>query len=184
MKYYKGITENDIPINGGKYVDEELDATEKYNFLVCSDGYCRGFVETSHSNGYKDRDSKPKKLKIERIDNAFKNKDSIDGVMVIFFAKPDKGEHIIVGWYENATVYRERQWYKGREYNLVADARDCKLIDYDSRWFIIPKGPKQKKKYGVGAGQSNVWYADKSNLDSEFVEKVLNYIDELNMYKF
>ena len=33
MKYYIGITEDDFPINGGKYVNEEFDATEKYNFF-------------------------------------------------------------------------------------------------------------------------------------------------------
>ena len=177
MKYYIGITEDDFPINGGKYVNEEFDATEKYNFFECSDGYCRGFVETSHINGYKAKDSEPRKLKIERIDSAYKNKDSINGVTVIFFAKPDKGEHVIVGWYENATVYRERQYYNGREYNIIAKYRDCNLIKHFDRNFVIPKGPKQKKKYGVGAGQSNIWYADKNELDREFVEKVINYIN-------
>ncbi len=181
MKYYRGITKDDIPINGGRYVDEEFDATEKYNFLACSDGFCRGFVETSHSNGYKARDSKPRKMKIERIDNSFKNKDYIDGVTIIFFAKPDVGEHVVVGWYENATVYRGRQWYNGREYNLIANVKDCKLIDYNNRSFVIPKGPKQKKKYGVGAGQSNIWYADKNELDKKFAEKVLKYIDDLDI---
>ena len=79
MKYYSGITETDTPINGGRYVNEENDAMEKYNFLVCSDGLCRGFVETSHSNGYKAKYSKPRRIRIERIDGEFKNKEAVDG---------------------------------------------------------------------------------------------------------
>lgn len=181
MKYYSGITETDTPINGGRYVIEENDATEKYNFLVCSDGLCRGFVETSHSNGYKATDSKPRRIRIERIDGEFKNREAINGVTVIFFAKAPKGEHAVVGWYENATVYRERRRHQGREYNLTAKAIDCKLVDWKNRNFIIPKGPKQKKIYGVGAGQNNIWYANKTQLDREFVEKTLEYLHKVSI---
>ncbi len=181
MKYYSGITETDTPINGGRYVNEENDAMEKYNFLVCSDGLCRGFVETSHSNGYKAKYSKPRRIRIERIDGEFKNKEAVDGVTVIFFAKAPKGEHIVVGWYENATVYRERRRYQGREYNITAKAIGCKLIDWKNRNYVVPKGPMQKKKYGVGAGQSNIWYADKTQLDKEFVKKTLEYINNLSV---
>ena len=181
MKYYRGITKEDMPVNGGRYVREESDAMEKYNFLSCDDGLCRGYVEVSHVNGYKAKDGRPKRIGIERIDNNFKDKDAIDGMIVIFFAKPDKGEHVIVGWYENATVYRNYQLYKGRFYNIAAKADDCKLIEYNNRNFIIPKGPKDNKRYGFSAGQSNIWYADRTDAEKEFREKVLKYIHKLDM---
>ena len=162
MKYYSGITKEDMPVNGGRYVREESDAMEKYNFLPCDDGLCRGYVEVSHVNGYKAKDGRPKRIGI-------------------FFAKPDKGEHVIVGWYENATVYRNYQLYKGRFYNIAAKADDCKLIEYNNRNFIIPKGPKDNKRYGFSAGQSNIWYADRTDAEKEFREKVLKYIHKLDM---
>lgn len=32
MKYYDGMSEDDKPINGGKYIDENGEGSEIYNF--------------------------------------------------------------------------------------------------------------------------------------------------------
>ena len=48
MKYYKGINENDIPYNGGEFVEENGYGHAEYNFdSVNIDGkdYLFGFVE-------------------------------------------------------------------------------------------------------------------------------------------
>lgn len=57
MKEYRGNEDgNDIPVNGGSFVDETGDAHEKYNFTpVNIEGkeglYCLGFFETKSHNG-------------------------------------------------------------------------------------------------------------------------------------
>ena len=50
MKYYKGHCRNDIPANGGKYVDENGFGHEEFNFKpfnILGDGQCEciGYVE-------------------------------------------------------------------------------------------------------------------------------------------
>ena len=72
MNYYKGIVPGkDEPKGGGSYVNENLDAHEKYNFDVVplskdagyTEGeYCLGFVETKSTNG-----ETRNQLKIERL---------------------------------------------------------------------------------------------------------------------
>ena len=60
--------------------------------------FAEDLSKLQHSNGYKAKYSKPRRIRIERIDGEFKNKEAVDGVTVIFFAKAPKGEHIVVGW--------------------------------------------------------------------------------------
>ena len=70
MEKYKGVTDDDIPVNGGSYVDTTKDAHEAYNFdSVRFDeeeevNYCLGFFETKSTNG-----SCKNQLHIEKIDN-------------------------------------------------------------------------------------------------------------------
>jgi hypothetical protein len=171
MKYYDSdVQEYDVPKNGGRYVNENNDALEKDNFHLCRDGYIRGYVETKYNDGYQIA-SKPKDLHIERIEKG--STDSISEVTIIFCAKSDiVGKTIIVGWYNNATVYRKRQIYKDRQYNIIARVEDCVRVEEADRHFIIPRS---KGKDGVGFGQANVWYADKENAQ-ELVGAVKTYI--------
>ncbi len=85
----------------------------------------------------------------------------------------------IVGWYKNATVYRKHQpapknsyrKYKGHELGYFVKTREkCGvLLSVDKRIFEIPRGK-------AGMGQSNVWYADKTEHIS-FKQKVLDFIN-------
>ena len=162
------------PKNGGSYVSDTHDALEKHNFEECEDGFYRGFVETKHYMGYKVglETNTFNSLHIERIDPAAKNKGYVQNVLVVFCAKPENGKSVIVGWYDNATVFRKRPVYNGREYNLCATVADSHLLPESERTFEVPRA----NNGGIGFGQSNLWYAEAPER-RDFVEKVIEYIE-------
>jgi len=175
MKYYRGITADDRPHNGGDYVKKTGDAMEKYNFLP-RNGKVFGFVETKHRAV--DGVETPNKLKIEKIDKAATNQDYLDGVTVIFCARDDK-ETNIVGWYDNATVYRKITEYYFNDkkclYNITANVEDAHLLSEKDRKFIIHR---TKNKDEAGFGSANVWYADDKKSE-EIRKSAIEYIDKL-----
>lgn len=170
MKNYIGVTEDDKPINGGKYVKENKDATESYNFHDY-DGTCYGYVS---NNG---------NLAIENhFDNVKRTDDYVDDVLVIWMATNEKQETRIVGWYKNARVYRSYQEqiaYTHPNYNLFynisADAINCYLLPAENRTFPIERAAQSGK--GTGIGRSNVWYAESSFARTILIPKVLEYIE-------
>lgn len=164
----------DKPVNGGSYVQKENDAYEKYNFQECEDGYYRGFVETKHREGYKQgiKNNTYNQIHIENIDPNSKRKDSIDNVLVVLCAKPINGKTVIVGWYKNATVYRQRPYYNERFFNLQAKIEDSVLLPEEERKFEIPRSNVD----GFGFGQSNIWYANSTQYDN-FINSVIDYIN-------
>ena len=188
MKYYQGITEDDKPTNGGSYVKDNDDAGEKYNFYVRSNGIVLGFVETKYKKGYVDGKNEPKQLHVEKITSGVvKKQESLDDVTVIFCARfPEKKETVIVGWYENATVYRYREFYTDpitgvQEYNIQARPENVYLIDEENRTFSVPRALNKKENPdSIGFGQANVWYANASADEFAFREQVADY---LNAYK-
>jgi len=171
MQYYDAEFATETPCHGGKYVSDTGDALEKYNFHVCADGKIRGFVETKYRDGYKNAQH-PNDLHIENIDGTYRAADSIDGVTVIFCAYSDRlAKGVLVGWYRNATVYRTRQTYQGRQFNLECDACDAYLIDDEKRDYIIPP----VKPEGFAYIQPHIWYQKGRMVP--FVQKILGYID-------
>lgn len=170
MKKYQGRDEkNDIPRNGGSFVKENNDCCEVTNFLDFNHK-CYGFIE-----------NKGNSLHIERLDQDYSNKDVIDGVTVVWVATDGKACKI-VGWYKNATMYRNTeqiigsvQGYDCLFYNFKADVKDCYLIPEEDRDFVVPRASKNGK--GRGMGQSSVWYAESGYAQSEFIPEVLNYIE-------
>ena len=171
MQYYDFDVIKETPKHGGLYVLTTGDAIEKLNFHICEDGKIRGFVETKYRDSYTSG-KKPNQLKIENIDPKYKNSESIDGVTVVFCAHSDlHKKSVIVGWYNNAVVFRNRPMYRGRQYNIECAAENAFLVDEDRRTFIIPRASKD----GVGFGQSNLWYA-KDEKAKEFIKEVFEYI--------
>lgn len=151
---------------GGEYNDENI-GSEYLNFKSTK-GKLYGFVQPS--GGYH--------IAIEKIDKEYKDKDKIDNVLVIWFARePVTGGQYIVGWYKNATVYREFQIdkrVKNRSYNIIASESLSKLLPVGDRNFNIPLASKDK----YGPGQSNIYYADKQDKRvKELIRKVREYID-------
>ena len=172
MKYYAGIYGNDKPMNGGKFIDENGEGGEIYNFEPYNHK-CYGYV--MH---YGDE------LHIERYDKILKDFDEVRDMTVVWVASDGKSSKI-VGWYEHATMYRYWQAYydivfsgpRQNEYNFVADEKDCYLIDEKDRSFVIPRAPIAGK--GRGMGQSQVWYADSVFAQEEFIPKVLHYLESV-----
>lgn len=156
MKYYRGVSEDDRPAGGGSYVKDNGDGGESRNFLPYNH-YCCGYVQHKGAT-----------LRLERIAGDKYLADEMEGVTVVWVAKHPNDRSYIVGWYENATAYRNRgviyddsrivndEWYP--VYFFKAKEEDCILLPVKKRTFEIPLAAKIGE--GQGMGQSNVWYAD------------------------
>jgi hypothetical protein len=192
MKNYRGCSESDMPINGGKYVSDTHDAHEAYNFEAIylngsDDEYCLGFVETKTTNGkYRNQ------LHIEKIGNqSDKDIKELDDVLVVWCAKSDCLDFTsIVGWYKNATVFRyynEVEFEDGykQNYNIIAKAEDCVLLPVNVRsrralWYVPRKGKKNGPSYGFG--QANIWFANESDKNINLKNYLHKIINQINNY--
>ena len=189
MKYYKGACKNDIPKFGGSFVDQYGYGHEEFNFLpIEMEGVeelqCMGFVEP------KSHKSTRNTFHIEKLEGcaAMKNEPCIDDVLVIWCAKHDVYGITVVGWYKNATIWRELQGWtmcypngqeEERVYNISAKASDCTLL---------PKGLRTENKWSIptaqytktfGFGQSMVWYPVEPQA-KPFLERLVSSIEKYN----
>ena len=188
MKYYRGNTVDDRPVNGGSHVDITGEAHECYNFdCVNIDGedVCLGFVMIARTS-----QTGNMTLHIEKISGCelAKNQESVDGVTVVWCAKGEGSQNTrVVGFYKNATVYRYPQFcdFEGgyrQQYNFVAKKEDCVLLPLNERctkseWYVPMSG---KHGYEFGFGRSNIWFAngeDGSLKERDYVERVLDAIE-------
>lgn len=164
MNSYKG-GKGDPASGGGKYIQEGNLGGERFNFLPYG-GNMYGYIETQN-NG---------QVRIENI-GAKKTDELIKDVLVVWTApRPKTGGIYIVGWYKNATVYRNSQVLNRKgttshhaRYYVKTKSKDAVLLNADQRIFRIPRAPHEKN----GMGQNHVWYA-LNNL--ELIEQVSNYI--------
>lgn len=141
-----------------------LHGHECYNF-VPTQGFCYG----NHAGGV---GTEITKLGAKRRDQ------SVDGVLVIWFARdPRTDRSFITGWYNNATVFRKFQPPVKNApslhgdpvyYKVKARSKDCRLLPWEQRNFIIPS----RNEIEGGYGQSPIWYG----LDEAFMEKVWLYV--------
>lgn len=177
MKEYRGITDQDTPVGGGSFVDENNDAYEKYNFLPQSDGLVHGFVETkSHKIDDTGR-TQANSIHIENLDVSANNRNTVDNVRVVFVSyNPNIGKTVIVGWYDNATVYRNRFEYNGIYTTMTCKANNAHLIPVENRNFEIPKAGKETD---FGIGQSNVWYIQNFDVAKDLESNINTYLDSL-----
>ncbi len=191
MKRYEGATEYDIPIGGGKHVEKYGRAFEEYNFL----GHKESDDAEEKVYGYVWGDLKSKNidptikraLNLTKLDPALGGKVAyIDDVTVIFFAtRPEQGQ-FIVGWYKNATVYRELQL---RPDKLIYDVPDDPpkrryryffetkksdshlIIEHSKRNHQIFHGDKSEGTY-----RPNVYYY--SPQTHEWMDEALAYVND------
>lgn len=162
MKYYQNVP-GDIIRGGGSYVDERGDGGEKLNFLERPSGLVYGYVR-SRGN-----------INIDRL-GAKQTDVFVENVLVVWVSKnPVTGGIFIVGWYEDATVYRAEQKIinddnrTGRnDYFATTQAWKAVLIPDGWRKFKIPHGAD-------GLGQSHLWYAQEVT-NQQFREDVREYI--------
>jgi MoxR-like ATPase len=134
-----------------------------FNFQPVN-GRCYGYGETG-----------TKQVNLSRL-GAAPEQDRLDGVTVVWVSRSPEHGPVIVGWYQNATLFRDYQELPegaGREHDgtpigfyAAASAEDCVLLPEDARKFSIPRGKG-------GMGQS--WYADQPEHEG-FKARVLEYI--------
>jgi hypothetical protein len=103
MENYHGLTgQHDAIIGGGEYVEKNGWGVEVCNFLPCDDGFTYGHVETQKSDV-------DRTINISRL-GAGSNDTEIDGLDVVWTAThPSEGGRRVVGFYRNATLYKQRQ---------------------------------------------------------------------------
>lgn len=168
MENYRGLTARDHIRGGGEYVDETKMGGEVCNFLpIKSQMY--GYV-TRRDNGF---------INIDRL-GASPDDDSISGVTVVWVARRKKVGSVVVGWYRNATVYRQPQWLRGRTsmhrrskvdvFLMQCKEKDATLLPEDARTFPIPRG-----RVPGSFGQTNFWYAD-STLGKQTIARFRQYL--------
>ena len=197
MKYYKGACAQDVPMYGGKFVEENGYGHEEFNFLPIdmegvAEPECVGFVEPKSNRGGRNT------LHIEKIEGcaAMKKEPLVDDVLVIWCAKRDRGDVTVVGWYKHATVWRDVQdWTimfdngveEERGYNVRAKASDCTLLPSGERNRAIWSIPSAKYTGVYGFGQSMVWYPtepEAENYLTRLLSNIDNYRDENWLHKF
>ncbi len=171
MKYYKGVMDIDRPINGGAFVAANDYGNEVYNFQNYN-GNCYGFVMLngdmslqSHFEGVSASDS------------------FVDDVLVVWVATDKNSETRIVGWYSNATLYREEQFEQAffdeshdLSYRMKARADNCFLVPEDERDFKILRAAQEGT--GKGMGRSNIWYAESEFAKENLIPRVVAYIKD------
>lgn len=164
------------PVNGGSY-NEQHEGYEIRNFTPF-DGFHYGYVSPPNA--------KTKKIKLERINPTICLKeDKLDEVLVIFIAlNPKTKKTVVVGWYNNATVYRTRQKHKklGFVYCIKVNQKDVIEVPHKKRIHVISHG----KGY---PGRSNCFYIyedkqkefkQKGGVTKIWVESLLSYIKKYN----
>jgi len=164
MRDYNGINGDSIE-RGGSYNDNST-GHEVCNFSVVR-GHVFGYVQPTGQ------------IKIEKL-GAEKRDSSVTGVTVVWTAGPATGGTAVVGWFKNATVYRDPQVLihptkiqvenNLDSYRISARAEDATLLSVEERDLIIPRAVKG------GIGQSNVWYADQPE-SKQHVARVLRLIN-------
>jgi len=174
MKNYRGLKDGDRIEGGGNFVTQNGFGHEVFNFQPIN-GKMFGFVEPKTTSARHGRNS----LHLEKIEQSAAGKDQIDGVLVIWTAlQPETKGTLIVGWYKNATVYRNEQSDIKRPFNnenlgyfIEANGKDCVLLAENYRTKKVPR-------MGKGwMGRSNIWYANYPNVIN-YRQGVFDYINE------
>lgn len=165
MQYYKGVAV-EKPVNGGGHNEANI-GHEAFNFNCENDGFCYGYVQPPRGNA----ENYNPRLNIDRINPSFKEKDYIKNVLVIWVATKPKelgGGQYVVGWYKNATVYREfqkidkninRYPLKNFHYNIKCNSDDVVLLPVNKRNLYIPRS----SKIVTSMGKANIFYLLDSN---------------------
>ncbi|MBK7403090.1 MAG: DUF3883 domain-containing protein [Phycisphaerales bacterium] len=170
MKHYNGVTKDDLPVNGGSYVEQNRNGGEVYNFRSVK-GRHYGYAQVSPSG----------RIDLKRIDPSASD-GRLDDVLVVWLARDDRQDAtVIIGWYRAATLYsgwQERP--KGalprvvggfNSYIVKASVDDSRLLDSMERTFRVHRARRGQS----GFGQSLIWYADAPG-DAPIRRDALEYI--------
>ena len=145
MNAYMG-SRDEKPQNGGAYNKDNI-GYEVHNYLGVNGKYY-GFVEAGINNS----------IHIDRL-GATKKDECIDDILVVWVAShPKKKGQYIVGWYEDALVYRNLQ----KVPDDIMDSRSLKSHDvyniYAEKVTLLDVSERNYQLEGMG--QSNIWYGN------------------------
>ncbi len=142
---------------------------EKYNFLE-DNGIYYGYCEPKSKNGG---------FNLDRIDKDHDGKKA-EFVTVIFFAQePNTKKWLIVGVYENATVYAKvykNRFESGSMYNISTDAFYGFSIPTHLR--TIEMLPSSNTLDGSWGQRSWVWYVD-GNKHKEWINETIDKLEQI-----
>lgn len=178
MKYYQGITENDIPLGtGGSYPKEEKH--EVFNFLD-DDGTCYGYTPPYGRINLKE-------ICNSEIRKSVDGNQYIEDVLIIFNAsKNDGNKRRIIGFYVGATIFKEPYVNTNpkrivianntfAKYNIKVKSENVYLFEEEQeRKYFLP----YSKKDGYGYGQSNIWYSNNPK-DQKFKYEIIDLLENI-----
>lgn len=178
MASYEGIVgQADRIVGGGAWVNKHKDGGEVCNFLACPDGFVYGYVET-----IKKKADRP--ISIILL-GASPDAEFIDHVDVIWTATdPARGGRRVVGWYRDARVYREREYFiklPSAQHRLEKGRNNYRVRARAENAVLLP--PKQRNiRLGRGKGwigQANWWFPERQSSPDvkRFVRRMRQYLD-------
>lgn len=153
---------------------------EMWNFYSCEDGKVRGYVMLSAKNKAGEITGT---ININKL-GAKKTEQFIEGVNVIFFAmNPEDEINYVVGWYNNAIIYRNwlpysvdyPNWNNSRPYSFEVLEKDVYLIPENDRniKIITAKSPIAIERGGSFPGMSGVFFGSSNeSYAQEILEQV------------
>lgn len=177
LKFYDGRVAGElVPSSGGRWVQQNEDAHEKWNFLNF-DGFCYGYVQTGHEQ-----------LHLERMEKVLSNSEVEEDVTVIWCANHPQRGTVICGVYEKAQAYRfvtpiRKTVITGldRWCYFKTAAENAYLFPEEKRTFTIGRASVDGK--GKGFGQANVWWADSDYAKKNIIPQALKFIEENKKYR-
>jgi hypothetical protein len=154
MHWYRGLSNADPIKGGGSFVQEHGYGHEMFNFSNHQD-MAYGYVQAKNFV-----------IAVDRLGGEY-DSESIEHVDVVWVAThPTDGGQLVVGWFRDASVYRNLQEPPNgfdrsigedvARWNITANYANVRLLEPDQRVYAIPSTAS-----GLGTiGQSNVFYAD------------------------
>lgn len=167
-------------------MDFDGESGEMWNFCPCDDGIVRGFVMLMARNGDGEYTGT---ININNL-GADTQANFVNDVNVIFFAmSPEDRINYVVGWYDNATVYRTWRQCKedyfdsgNRAYSFEVSEKSAHLIPEKDRNIRIitarsKEGRERRRRFPGESfpGMSSVFF---ENSNPAYVQEVFQFTQE------
>jgi Arc/MetJ-type ribon-helix-helix transcriptional regulator len=177
--YYDG---SEAPEGGHAYLQQAV-GVEAENFKPV-DGWCFGYAPVSRTAEGRKLDVIPeanRTIKIEKL-GASKFDQQVDGIMVVWTARHPVRGPVIVGLYDDATVFRFMPGLTDGVRPFIAKARvgNCHLLPEARRTFGIVQ--KQKGFPGMAAAWFPGLHAD--GPAKEMLDDVKDYLPSIRRYSY
>jgi len=162
MINYQGVTATDIPNGAGSYVADNQDGGEVANFLPIEGKYY-GYARIRKGND----------LRIERL-GASSADQYVDDVTVVFIAtNPNIGGQYVVGWYDNARLFRSVQYLSSN--SKRKGHADYLAVTSKAKGTLLPMRLRKFETPADGPGQTNAWYVSEYRNANTFLKKFFEF---------